>query len=247
MGTIDFLEKNVLVTGASRGIGLAIAEAFSGAGAAVTLLAETDEVVAAAQGLGRAVVCDVTDPAAVAALDVGPLDALINNAGLERETRLDDPDAEPLFAKLMDINVTGMFRITQKVLPALKDGGAIVNTASVWGRHAPAGFSAYAASKHAVIGLTRSWSRELAPRRIRVNAVCPGWVGTDAALVSLRVMAERRGLPQEVVRAEIEAMQDIPGLMAPPDVASLYLFLASDLAANITGQSVNVDRGEYQA
>ncbi|MEM6848887.1 MAG: SDR family oxidoreductase, partial [Pseudomonadota bacterium] len=125
--------------------------------------------------------------------------------------------------------------------------GAIVNTASVWGRSAPAGFSGYAASKHAVIGLTRAWSRELAPRRIRVNAVCPGWVGTDAALRSLGAMAKQRGVPPAMVQAEIEATQDIPGLMTPEDVASLYLFLASPAAANITGQAVNVDRGELQA
>jgi 3-hydroxybutyrate dehydrogenase len=239
--------RRVLVTGASRGIGLAVARAFAAAGCRVALLAETEEVVAAADGIGTPIVCDVTDPVAVAALDPGPLDVLVNNAGLERETRLDDPAAADLTARLMDINVTGMFRVTQKVLPQLAEGGAIVNTASVWGRTAPAGFSAYAATKHAVIGLTRAWSRELSTRRIRVNAVCPGWVGTDAALLSLTTMAERRGLSEAEVQAQIESAQDIPGLMAPPDVASLYLFLASDLAANITGQSVNVDRGEFHA
>ena len=241
--------KNVLVTGASRGIGLAIARAFAAEGANVTLLAETDQVLEAAASIdgAKAIVCDVTDSAAVAALDPGPLDVLVNNAGLERETRLDDPAAEEMFARPMDINVTGMFRVTRAVLPRLASGGAIVNTASIWGRYAPAGFSAYAASKHAVIGLTRAWSRELAPRRIRVNAVCPGWVGTDAALVSLRVMAEHCGLPEAELRAEIEAGQDIPGLMDPADVAGLYLYLASPLSANITGQAINVDRGEVQS
>ena len=241
--------KNVLVTGASRGIGLAIARAFAAEGANVTLLAETDQVLEAAASIdgAKAIVCDVTDSAAVAALDPGPLDVLVNNAGLERETRLDDPAAEEMFARPMDINVTGMFRVTRAVLPRLASGGAIVNTASIWGRYAPAGFSAYAASKHAVIGLTRAWSRELAPRRIRVNAVCPGWVGTDAALVSLRVMAEHCGLLEAELRAEIEAGQDIPGLMDPADVAGLYLYLASPLSANITGQAINVDRGEVQS
>jgi len=247
MGAFGLTGRRVLVTGASRGIGLAVARAFAAEGCDVTLLAETDEVVRAAEGVGSAIVCDVTDPAAVATIDPGPLDILVNNAGLERETRLDDPAAADLCARLVDINITGMFRVTQRVLPLLGEGAAIVNTASVWGRLAPAGFSAYAATKHAVIGLTRSWSRELAPRKIRVNAVCPGWVATEAALVSLATMAGRRGVSEDAVRAEIEAAQDIAGVMAPQDVASLYLFLASDLAANITGQSVNVDRGEHQA
>ena len=242
----DLTDKRVLVTGASRGIGLAVARAFAAGGARVTLLAETDAVIGAAEGIGTGLVCDITDPDAVAALEVGPLDVLINNAGLELETRLDDGQAMTTFERLMAINVTGMFRLTQRVLPRLADAGAMVNTASVWGKLAPAGFSAYAASKHAVIGLTRAWSRELAARRIRVNAVCPGWVGTDAALRSLAVMASRRGLPQDTVRAEIEAAQDISGLMAPADVADLYLFLASQRAANITGQAINVDRGEHQ-
>ncbi|MEM6849994.1 MAG: SDR family oxidoreductase, partial [Pseudomonadota bacterium] len=188
-----------------------------------------------------------TDPVAIAALDTGPLDILINNAGLEFETRLLDPTAADRVDHMLALNVGGMFRLTQHLLPHLADGGAIVNTASVWGRTAPAGFSGYAATKHAVIGLTRSWSRELSSRRIRVNAVCPGWVGTEAALRSLTAIATERGVPEAIVQAEIEATQDIPGLMTPADVASLYLFLASPLAANITGQAINVDRGELQA
>ncbi|MEM7694190.1 MAG: SDR family oxidoreductase [Pseudomonadota bacterium] len=246
MADLGLSQKRVLVTGASRGIGLGIAKAFADAGARVALLAETDDVIAAASGIGTAHVCDLTAPTAIAALDTGPLDILINNAGLEFETRLDDPQSAATVDHMLMLNVAGMFRLTQKVLPDLVDGGAIVNTASVWGRSAPAGFSGYAASKHGVIGLTRAWSRELSARSIRVNAVCPGWVGTDAALRSLHVMAERRGVPPATIQAEIEGTQDIPGFMTPADVASLYLFLASPLASNITGQAINVDRGELQ-
>lgn len=247
MESYGLQNKRVLVTGASRGIGLGVAKAFAEAGAHVALLAESGAVIEAAKGIGTAYRCDLTDPVAIAALDTGPLDILINNAGLEFETRLLDPTAADRVDHMLALNVGGMFRLTQHLLPHLADGGAIVNTASVWGRTAPAGFSGYAATKHAVIGLTRSWSRELSSRRIRVNAVCPGWVGTEAALRSLTAMATERGVPEATVQAEIEATQDIPGLMTPADVASLYLFLASPLAANITGQAINVDRGELQA
>lgn len=246
--------KQVLVTGASRGIGYAIAAAFLAEGADVAILADNAEVADAAADLakeaGRAVEairCDVTNEDAVAALGGRAVDVLVNNAGLELETALDDPGALATFTRILDINVTGMFRVTQTLLPTLSAGAAIVNTASVWGRFAPPAYSAYAASKHAVIGLTRSWARELGPRGIRVNAVCPGWVATGPALNTLKTMAETRGLSKDVVRAEIESGQDIAGLMEPHDVASLYVFLASPLAANITGQAVNVDRGEYQA
>lgn len=247
---------SVLVTGASRGIGEAIAAAFAGAGARVTILAEDEAVFATAARLSKGadhpvapIRCDLTDETAVAAAARGieALDVLVNNAGMEFETRLDDPAALAMVHRTLAVNVAGMFAITQALLPKIADGGAILNTASVWARSAPAGFSAYAASKHAVLGLTRAWSRELSPRRIRVNAVCPGWVATDAALHSLRTMAAARGVPESAVEAEIVAAQDIPGLMRPADVAGLYLFLASPLAADITGQGINIDRGELQS
>ncbi len=248
--------RRVLVTGASRGIGEAIAAAFAAAGARVTILAEDAAVNAAAEALSAgaahpvgAIRCDVTDPEAVAAAANGieALEVLVNNAGMEFATALDDPAALAVVQRTLAVNVSGMFAITQALLPRLVEGGAIVNTASVWARMAPAGFSAYAASKHAVLGLTRAWSRELAGRRIRVNAVCPGWVATDAALHSLATIAAARGVPAAAIKAEIEASQDIPGLMQPADVTPLYLFLASPLAANITGQGFNIDRGEVQS
>ncbi|MEM9205364.1 MAG: SDR family oxidoreductase [Pseudomonadota bacterium] len=250
--------KSVLVTGASRGIGYAIAEAFVSVGATVQVLAETDEVFSAAENLSmvradtpdvQPVLCDVTDGDAIAAAvgAIGGLDILINNAGLEKETALDDPTSIDRFTRIMDINVNGMFRVTQAALPKLGAGSVILNTASIWGRFSPPAYSAYAASKHAVIGLTRSFARELGPRGIRVNAVCPGWVGTEAALDTLKVMAEAQGKSEEALANELSSDQDVPGLMSPEDVTSLYLFLASDLAANITGQAIHVDRGEYQA
>jgi NAD(P)-dependent dehydrogenase (short-subunit alcohol dehydrogenase family) len=126
----------------------------------------------------------------------------------------------------------------------MADSGAIVNTASVWSRSSEAGFAAYVASKHATIGLTKTWAKELGPRGIRVNAVCPGWVRTAASMLSLRRMSERTDRSEQAILDQVLAGQIFGGLMEPDDVAGPYLFLASDLARNITGQSLGIDRGE---
>ena len=101
-----------------------------------------------------------------------------------------------------------------------------------------------ATSKHAVIGLTKTWAKELGPRGIRVNAICPGWVRTEASMRSLSIMARRRKLDEQQLLASIVGGQALGGLMEPEDMAETYLFLASNHARNITGQSVGVDRGE---
>jgi 3-hydroxybutyrate dehydrogenase len=126
----------------------------------------------------------------------------------------------------------------------MPDGGSIVNTSSIWGKTAEAGFAAYCASKHAIIGLTRTLAKELGPRNIRVNAICPGWVRTEASMRSLAIMAERNDCEEDQLLDSITAVQALPGLMVPEDVVSAYLYLASSVAANITGQALNVDRGE---
>lgn len=239
----------VLITGSSRGIGQGIARAFAAAGADLHMLADNDGVFEAAERLGahphKADITSESDMARIAAA-IPHLDVLINNAGLERITPLDDPTAEneAVFRRVVEINVVGTFLATRAFIPKFSHGGRIINTASVWSRSAEPLFGAYVASKHAVIGLTKTWAKELGPRGITVNAVCPGWVRTEASLRSVRVLAERTGRSEEDLLAGYVAGQALPGLMDPDDVAGLYLFLASDLAANITGQSVGVDRGE---
>jgi len=242
--------QTVVITGASRGIGLGIARAFATAGARLVLLADDPAVLSVAAGLGgEGRLVDITDAGAVkAALErVGRIDVLINNAGLEAMTPVDGDNSENerVVRRILEVNVVGTFLVTGAALPAMGAGGRIVNTASVWSRGAEARFGAYVASKHAVIGLTKTWAKELGPRGITVNAVCPGWVRTEASMRSLNRMASADR------RAEAEVMDDIldgqilPGLMEPDDVAGPYLFLASDLAANMTGQSIGVDRGEF--
>jgi NAD(P)-dependent dehydrogenase (short-subunit alcohol dehydrogenase family) len=242
--------QRVLVTGASRGIGLGVARAFVEAGATVWALAEDEAVHDAARGIGATGLrADVTDAGAVAAAlaRVGALDVLINNAGLERITPVDDGSSEAvaLFRRILDINVTGMAIVTAQALPAMGQGARIVNTASIWGRVGEPLFGAYVASKHAVIGLTKTWAKELGPRGIRVNAVAPGWVRTEAAVRSARVLAARTGTSEGAIIAGVEAAQPLGGgLMEPADIAGAYLFLGSPASANITGQTLGIDRGE---
>lgn len=249
LGLAGLAGRTVLVTGSSRGIGHGIARAFAAAGARLHMLADDPAIADAADALGAtAHQVDITDAAAVAALATAlpRLDILINNAGLERITPLDDAGAEneATFRRVLEINVTGTFLVTRALLPSMGAGGRIINTASVWSRGAEAAFGAYVASKHATVGLTKTWAKELGPRGITVNAVCPGWVRTEASLRSLHAMAARLAVPPETLLDEIVAAQILPGFMEPDDIAGAYLFLASDLAANITGQSLGIDRGE---
>ena len=260
MGRIryDFSGEHVLVTGASRGIGRAVAEGFAAAGAEVTILSSGAGIHAAAHEMsarfGRriaALECDITDSAAVKATlaPLGRIDVLVNNAGLERITPLtEEGDAvEDTFRRITDINTNGTFYVTRHAVPYMAAGGRIVVTASIWSRVAVPEFSAYIASKHANLGFTRVMAKELAGRGIRVNAVCPGWVRTEAAMLSLRNMSLRTGRSEEDLLAEIVGAQVLPGLLEPKDLAAPYLFLASDGAKDMTGQALMLDRGEVMA
>ena len=151
---------------------------------------------------------------------------------------LDDagPHANARWADLLDNNVTSMLRLTRALLPLLADGASVINQSSIWGRIGVAGFSAYSASKHAVVGLTRSLALELGPRGIRVNAVCPGWVRTAAAMRSLAAMARERGCSEAEVERDILSRQAVPRMLEPADLAGVFLFLASPASRVLTGQ-----------
>lgn len=254
----DFTGEHVLVTGASRGIGLAVAAAFSAAGAEVTVLSSGAGIHAAARTISeatghpvQAMECDITDSAAIARAfaPVKRIDVLVNNAGLERITPLQSPDTtvEDTFRRITDINVNGTFLVTRHAVAKMTQGGRIVITASIWSRVAVPEFAAYVGSKHANLGFTRVMAHELGPRGIRVNAVCPGWVRTEAAMQSLADMSLRTGRPQDALLADITGAQVLPGLLEPDDMAAPYLFLASEGARDMTGQAIMVDRGEVMA
>ena len=241
--------KAVVITGASRGIGLGIARAFTDQGALVHLLADDPRVIDAAVEIGAtgtAVDITAADDVAAAFSSIATIDVLVNNAGLERLTPLRDGSADNLstFRRVLDINVTGTFIVTTTALPKMSTNGRIIVTASTWSRVAEPLFSAYVASKHALIGLIKTWARELGPAGIAVNGVAPGWVRTEGSMRSLHALAASKGRASEDMLSDILAGQALPGLMEPDDIAGPYLYLASNLAANVTGQTLGIDRGE---
>jgi 3-hydroxybutyrate dehydrogenase len=258
MSGFDFSGRRVLVTGASHGIGFGVARAFAGAGAELAILSSTADIDDAAARIAaecgrpvQALQCDITDREAVRRTvgGLGALDVLVNNAGLELITPLLEPGAEVerTFVRIIEINVIGTYYVTREAVPLMGSGGSIVLTSSVWGKSGAADFSAYVTSKHANIGFMRTLAKELGPKGIRFNAVCPGWVRTRAALRSLNEVAARAGVGEQAMLDDILAAQALPGLMEPDDVAGVYLFLASDHAASVTGQAYSVDRGEVMA
>ncbi len=251
----------VVLTGAASGIGRALAQAFAAQHAELVLVDRSGDAlnaVAAALAVQCKVsahVCDLSDDDAVAnmaaniAVQHAHIHVLVNNAGAEYPTPLADKasDANTRWAALLDNNVTSMVRLTRALLPCMQRGASIINQSSIWGKTGVADFSAYVASKHAVIGLTRALAWELGPREIRVNAVCPGWIRTEAAMASLRSMAQSQGRSEADVEREILAGQALPGMLLPADIAGVYLFLASDDAHCITGQSLVASNGEAMA
>jgi NAD(P)-dependent dehydrogenase (short-subunit alcohol dehydrogenase family) len=146
----------------------------------------------------RAEICDLTDREAVrrGVGGLGALDVLVNNAGLELITPILEPGeaVERAFLRIIEINVIGAYCVTREAVPLMSRGGSIVLTSSIWGRTGAAEFLAYVASKHASLGLMCALAKELGPKGIRVNAVCPGWVRTRAALRSLERLSARAGV-----------------------------------------------------
>lgn len=257
----DFAGKRVLVTGGSRGIGFAVASAFGAAGADVIVLAERDEVFAAARRLGdmhgrpvRAVLCDITDRSGLRAAlsELGLLDVLVANAGTGDITNIDGPgEIDELFERIVRINLIGAFNTVRAALPLLRSGARIIFTSSVHGQAiAPPNMSAYAASKGGLEAMMRSLARELGGRGINVNAVAPGMVTTELTLGAIRrlfaaqVGAGAGDLDESAMIAQLNASQAIHFTPVDPQrLAESYLFLASPAGAEITGQSLNVDHG----
>lgn len=256
MSIFDFSGKNVLVTGASSGIGMAVADSFAEANAELTILADRDEIYKTGELLstkhGRkiyALQCDITDRAKVSNMleSFSRIDVLINNAGLEFITPILETGkkVEETFRRITEINIMGTYYVTRDAVKLMPAGSSIVITASIWSKTAVAGFGAYCASKHANLGFMRSLAQELGPQDITVNAICPGLTKTIPAMRSIKEEAERSDRTEQQVLDELLEVQALPGVMEPEDLASSFLFLASEYARNISGQSLHVDRGAF--
>lgn len=250
--SFDFSGKRVLVTGATSGIGRAVAEAFLKAGASVMLAGlrqeDTDAFIAslAAGHAGRVFfrATDVADETGVQQLLVntvevfGGLDIAINNAGTEGPFgALQDMDSAD-FDRLMAVNLRGMWLCLKYEIPHLQEGAAIVNTSSTAGVQSIPMIAAYSASKHGIIGLTKGAALELAARGIRVNAVAPGPV--DTGLLSRMVAGQ---VPIEVIAGSVPMKR----ISQPDEIAAAILWLASESASYVTGETLVIDGGVTQA
>ena len=252
---MDFKGKVAVITGAGNGIGRQTALAFAGRGAKVVAVdmdadaaKRTVGTIQQQGGEARAQAADVTKSAEVqayvkAALDAyGRIDCFFNNAGIEGKVKPIAEYDEAVFDQVIGVNVKGVFLGLRHVLPVMlkQKSGAVVNTASVAGLVGTPGISAYVASKHAVIGLTKSVSGEVARSGIRVNAICPGPIDTRM-IHSLE--SQINPADPASVAARYQSSLPIGRYGTPEEVANLVLFLCSDLAGNITGAQYVVDGG----
>lgn len=240
--------KSTLITGAAGGIGFATAQRFAAEGAMVMLADRQEAALASARETLLAgnpdarietFVVDVVDSAGVAALVAavlarfGRIDCLVNNAGITRDARLVKMTDEQ-FDQVIDVNLKGVYRCAQAVAdPMIQQGsGVILNASSVVGLYGNFGQTNYAATKAGVIGFTRTWARELGPKGIRVNAVCPGFVKTPIL----------ESMPSTVIDRMLEKVP-LGRLGQPEEIAAVYAFLASDDASYLNGSIIEVSGG----
>ncbi len=235
-------DKVAIITGAAKGIGFSTAQRFAQEGA-IAILADMnlESVKAAAAQIpnAQAYAMNVTDRASIQAVvdqvmqKHGRIDILINNAGITQDARLVKM-TEAQFDAVIDVNLKGVFNCTQLIVPHMLEvgSGSIVNASSVVGIYGNFGQTNYSATKFGVIGFTKTWARELGPKGIRVNAVCPGFIATEMV----------KAMPENILQ-DIERRSWLGRLGTPEEIANVYLFLASNEASFINGVALEVSGG----
>jgi NAD(P)-dependent dehydrogenase (short-subunit alcohol dehydrogenase family) len=249
--------KRAVVTGASRGIGAAIARALSGEGAELLIAARSGGAVEALAreltGAGRrtlASICDVTDEASVRALaetadrELGGADILVNNAGIASSAPIKSTTLED-WNRIFAVNATGTFLCTKAFVGQManRGWGRVINVASITAKVGAPYIAAYTASKHAVLGLTRVAAAEYGEKGVTVNAVCPGYVDTDMTEESVTRVMKKSGLDHATALAAILKTANQKRLVTPDEVAFIVVTLASEAAGGVNGQAIVVDGG----
>lgn len=245
---------HALVTGGGRGIGAAVSRALSDAGCRVTILGRNRSVLAAALEAGLAaafVVADVTDETQLSAAIAeagsggGTIDILVNNAGAAHSAPFARTTAEDM-RRMLEVNLIAPATAARLVLPDMieRGRGRIVNIASTAALKGYAYVSAYAAAKHALLGLTRSLALEVAKSGVTVNAVCPGFTDTDLIRAATELIVARSGRTVEAAQAGFTQTNPQGRLVQPAEVAEAVLYLCSRGAAAVNGASLVVAGGE---
>ena len=252
--------RTALITGGGRGVGAAIAARFARAGARIIVVARTaaqvEAVAASLRAKGHEVhaeACDVSDPAAVdrladhAAAQLGRVDVLVNNAGAALASAVHKTALED-WNRLLSVNATAAFLTIKTFMPGMMERGwgRVVNVASVAGLRGDRYIAAYAASKHALVGLTRAAAAEAAPHGVTVNAVCPGYLATDMTRDSVARIMKATG------RTEAQALDAIlqttpqRRLIEADEVAEAVAFLCTRAARGVNGEALVIDGGELR-
>ena len=251
-------QLNIVVTGASRGIGRGIAVALADAGHAVAVAARDEAGLAetaAAAGDGPVLPSDLSDLEVCAALPGraadalgGDVEILVHVAGIARNGAIGRLPLEE-WDESMRVNVTSLFVIAGEVLPRMKEAGwgRIVSIGSLYSRFGVSHTAAYTTSKHAVLGLTRVLSAEGVKSGVTANCILPGWVDTEMVRGEAQKVSDARGTPPEEVIAKFIRNQPLGRMVTTAECGALAAYLCSDAAAPITGQAINIDGGSYQA